>query len=45
MHVFVGATVGALFPWAIGSLTLAIVRKVSPNPLPTGEGGPLQRAG
>jgi uncharacterized membrane protein len=32
MHVFVGATVGALFPWAIGSLILAIARKVSPLP-------------
>ena len=32
MHVFVGTTVGSLFPWAIGSLILAIVRKVSPAP-------------
>lgn len=31
-HVFVGTTVGALPPWAIGSLILAIARKVSPAP-------------
>jgi len=30
-HVFVGTTVGALPPWAIGSLILAITRKVSPS--------------
>lgn len=32
MHVFVGSTVGALPYWAIGSLILAITRKVSPAP-------------
>jgi hypothetical protein len=45
MHVFVGTTAGALVPWAIGSLILAITRKVSGFSLPTGEGGPRQRAG
>lgn len=32
MHVFVGTTVGSLVPWAIGSLILAVTRKVSPSP-------------
>jgi len=42
-HLIVGTTVGSLFPWAIGSLILAITRKVSP--LPTGEDGRRQPAG
>ena len=33
MHVFVGTTVGSLFPWLIGSLVLFITRKVS-GPVP-----------
>src|SRR5262252_8000186 len=32
MHVFVGTTLGTLFPWGIGSLILAITRKMSPTP-------------
>jgi hypothetical protein len=32
MHVFVGTILGSLFPWAVGSLILAITRKVSPAP-------------
>ena len=32
MHVFVGTTLGTLFPWGIGSLIMAITRKVSPAP-------------
>jgi hypothetical protein len=32
MHVFVGTIAGSLFPWAIGSLILAVTRKVSPAP-------------
>jgi hypothetical protein len=32
MHVFVGTTVGSLVPWAIGSLIMAVTRKVSPSP-------------
>ena len=31
-HLFIGTTVGSLFPWAIGSLILAITRKASPSP-------------
>jgi hypothetical protein len=31
-HVFIGTTVGSLVPWAIGSLILAITRRVSPTP-------------
>ena|SRR6185369_13869159 len=31
-HVFIGTTVGSLVPWAIGSLILAITRKMSPSP-------------
>jgi hypothetical protein len=31
-HVFIGTTMGSLVPWAIGSLILAITRKVSPTP-------------
>ena len=31
-HLFVGTTIGSLFPWLIGSLILAISRKVSPAP-------------
>jgi len=31
-HVFIGTTVGSLVPWAIGSLILAVTRKMSPSP-------------
>lgn len=31
-HLFVGTTIGSLFPWAIGSLILAITRAVSRSP-------------
>ena len=31
-HVFIGTTVGSVVPWAIGSLILAITRRVSPAP-------------
>jgi len=44
-HLVIGTTVGSLVPWLIGSLILAITRKLSSSPLPTGEGGPRQRAG
>jgi hypothetical protein len=32
LHVFVGTTLGTLFPWGVGSLIMAITRKVSPAP-------------
>jgi len=31
-HLFIGTTAGSLVPWAIGSLILAISRKLSPVP-------------
>ena|SRR6185295_5991134 len=31
-HLIIGTTVGSLFPWAVGSLILAITRRVSRSP-------------
>jgi hypothetical protein len=35
-HVFIGTTVGSIFPWVIGSLILAVTRKLSGAPRHSG---------